>query len=148
MPRTPAGGALHAYLGELITACSALMENGAGDEEGSDPFWSQRTARLATLAGRAREEDGECEPHRWHAYQVFHQRLAAADRWPVGHRPYLCARAAHVRRAMQPKGAPGGTEEREEEPETGDDRGQRAPRETLGEDHAAVWGRGLPCEAH
>ena len=126
LPRTTSGGALHARLGELTTTCSALVENGARSEDGGDPFWRQKDGS----PNRAREEDGECRPHRWHAYQMLHQRLAAADRWPAGHRPYLGARAAHVRRAVQPKGALGSTIEREEASATRGGREEQAPDET------------------
>ena len=148
LPRTQAGGALREYLGELVRACGALMEDGVEAGDGIDLFWSQRTARLAALTGRAREEDQECKTHRWHVYQMLHQRLAAADRWPAEHRPYLGARTAHVRRAVRPEGAPGSIVGHEEAPATGEDRDERAPEGTPGADHAAMWGRGLPCEPH
>ena len=108
------GEALHEYLGELTSVRSALVEGGAVREDEGDPFWCRRTARLATLAARAREEDGDCKPHRWHVYQVLHQYLAAADRWPREHRPYLGARALQTRRAMRPRescGSEGGRRE-------------------------------------
>ena len=104
-PRASAREALHEYLGELTSVCSAHVEGGAVHEDEGDPFRCRRTAQLATVAACAREEDGDCKPHRWHVYQVLHQYLAAVDRWPRAHRPFLAARAMHARRAMRPREA-------------------------------------------
>ena len=115
-PRASAREALHEHLGELASVRSALVEGGAMHEDEGDPFWCRRTARLATLAARAREADGDCKPHRWHVFQVLHQYLAAADIWPREHQQFLGAMAMHARRAMRPSGAEEGVADVQERP--------------------------------